>query len=187
MNRLAKLQLFGPLALALMIAAEEAAAYALALKPSSTVAWYLNLEIFAVFQRSHYLLSDKFDIPYLQFLAVAVPVFALASAGFVLRRPLMAAAATNLSFVYVVFLAFAWHAVETPALVTATLEPSRSLAAFGWSALTLGSGPHVFVLVVMLIPALLSFVVSHLFYLRAVYKRSRETGLSLIAPKIQHQ
>lgn len=165
---LAKSQLVGPLVVAAMIAAAEAAAFALAQKPSWGFAWYLNLEVFGLFQRSHYVLSDRFAIPYFQFFGVALPILFLACIGAMQRRPLMIAAASNLSLIYALFLACAWHLVETPALVAASLDSSRLYAALSWSALTLSSGPHVLVLLAMLIPCLYSSVASHLFYLRAV-------------------
>jgi hypothetical protein len=155
------------LVVAAMIAAAEAAAYALAQKPSSAFAWYLNLEVFGLFQRSHYVLSDRFAIPYFQLFGVALPILFLACFGAARRRPLMVAAASNLSLIYALFLAGAWHLVETPALVAASLDSSRLYAALSWSALTLSSGPHVLVLLAMLIPCLYSSAASHLFYLRA--------------------
>jgi hypothetical protein len=172
MNRLAKLQLIGPFVLSCTVIAAEAAAHALALKPSSVVAWYLNIEIFGIFQRSHYVLSDKLNLPYFQLLLVAVPILLLAGAGAVCRRPLMVAVASNLSLIYALFLAYAWHLVETPALVAASLGSSQIYSALSWSAFTLSSGPHGLVLMAMLIPALLSFAVSHLVYIRAV-RRAR--------------
>jgi hypothetical protein len=165
--RSAKSQLVGPIVVAVLIASAEAAAYALAEHPSSAFAWYLNLEVFGLFQRSHYVLSDRLAVPYLQLFGVALPILLLACVGAMLRRQLMVATASNLSLIYALFVAYAWHLVETPALAAASLESSRIYAALSWSALTLSSGPHVLVLLAMLIPCVYSSAASHLFYLRA--------------------
>ena len=114
MSRLAKLQLIGPLVIAFAIVAEEFATYLLAWNPSSEFAWYLNLKLFGIFQRSHYILSDHFGTPYFQLLFVAAPILLLALCGFAFRLRLPIAAASNLSFVYAFFLAYAWYSIETP-------------------------------------------------------------------------
>lgn len=168
MYRLAKLQLIGPLVLSFSIMAGELASYALALKPSSQWAWYLNLEIFSIFQRSHYVLSDRFDIPYFQLIFVAIPILLLVAGGTVFRRPLAVAAASNLSLVYAVFLAYAWYLVEAPPPLTASLTGSPYLSTLTLSASSLTSGPRAIVFVALLISALLSFGVSHFLYFRAM-------------------
>jgi hypothetical protein len=168
MNRLAKLQLIGPIVLALTIIVEELATYALALKPSWSVVWYLNIELFGIFQRSHYVLSDNFGVPYFQLLFVAVPILLLTSIGIIVRRPLMISVATNLSFIYALFLAYSWHVVEQTSLVASSLADPHFYAAISLSALALTSGPHMFVLMAMLFSSLLSSAVSHLLYIRAV-------------------
>src|SRR5262245_48279000 len=100
MMRLAKLQLIGPVALFVAIAASEAAVYGLAQSPSSQALWYVNIELFGAFQRSHYLLSPYLDVHYLQLLAVALPLLAVALVGYALRHQFLLAIASNLSFVY---------------------------------------------------------------------------------------
>ena len=82
MSKLAKLQLIGPFVLACTIIAAELATYLLAWMPSSELAWYLNLEVFGVFQRSHYILSERFSVPYFQMLFIAAPIMLLACGGF---------------------------------------------------------------------------------------------------------
>jgi hypothetical protein len=168
MNRLAKLQLLGPLVLAAMIIAAEMAAEMLAINPSSSLAWYLNLELFGLFQRSHYVLSDRIGIPYFQLLFVALPILVLVCAGTLLRRRMMVALATNLSLVYVFFLGYSWRLVETPALFSASLGNPQSSATLSVSAWSLLSGPHVYPLLVMAVTSLLSFAATHLLYVRAV-------------------
>ena len=168
MNRLAKLQLIGPLVLACTIAAAELAANFLAWMPSSEFAWYLNLEVFGVFQRSHYMLSDRFAVPYFQLWFVAAPILLLACSGFAFRQRLPVAAASNLSCVYVCFLAFVWQSVGAPPLRAASLTGAASDSAFNLSGLGLALGPHVFILTALLATSLLSFAASHAMYLGSV-------------------
>src|SRR5262245_26192603 len=99
MMRLAKLQLIGPVALFVAIAAAEAAAYGLAQSPSSQTLWYVNIEVFGVFQRSHYHLSNYVDVQYLQLFAVALPLLCAGLVGYAVRQQLLLAVASNLSFV----------------------------------------------------------------------------------------
>ncbi len=171
--QLAKLQLVGPFVVAAMIIAAEAAAYALAQRPSSALAWYLNIEVFGLFQRGHYVLSDRFALPYFQLVGVALPILFLAGGGLACRGPLMVATASNLSLVYALFLAYAWHLVETPALVAASLGSPPLYAVLSWSAVTLSSGLHALILLTMLIASLFSCTASHLSYLRAVRQAVR--------------
>ena len=96
MSRLTKLQLIGPLVLGCTIIAAELATYLLAWMPSSEFAWYLNLEVFGVFQRSHYMLSNHFVVPYFQLLFVAAPIMLLTCSGFAFRLRFPIAAASNL-------------------------------------------------------------------------------------------
>jgi len=170
MTKLAKLQLIGPLVLFLVIAAKELATCALAWYPSSATAWYLNLKLFGVFQRSHYMLSDHFSIPYFQLLFVAIPILLLACIGVGLRRRFPIALASNLSFTYAFFLAYAWRAVETPSLQAASLTELGYSSMLNLSAFSLSSGPHMYVLTALFIPSLLSFAASHVVYLHAVRK-----------------
>ena len=168
MTRLAKLQLIGPFVLAFTLIAEELATYLLAWNPSSEFAWYLNLKLFGIFQRSHYVLNDHLGIPYLQLLLVAAPILLLAFGGSALRLRLAVAAASNLSFAYAFFLAYAWYSAEAPSLQAASLGATGYDSVMNLSALNLTFGPHMCVLAVLLIPSLLSFTASHLLYLRAV-------------------
>ena len=52
MNRLAKLQLIGPIFLFAAVLAAEVAAWALSMFPSSEALWYVNLGLFGLFQRN---------------------------------------------------------------------------------------------------------------------------------------
>ena len=168
MSKLAKLQLIGPVVLALAIVAAELAACFLAWKPSSAFAWYVNLELFGIFQRGHSVLGSNFNAPYLQLWLVAVPMLFLSLGGFALRSRLPIALASNLSFAYAFFLTYSWYGTRLPAPQSASLASEAYDTAFSFSALNLTFGPHVFVLAVLLIPSLLSTTCSHLVYVRAV-------------------
>jgi len=168
MTRLAKLQLIGPLVLAFTIIAEELATYLLACNPSSEFAWYLNLNLFGIFQRSHSVLSEHFGGPYLQLIYVAAPILLLASGGYAFRLRLPVAVASNLSFAYAFFLAYAWYRAAVPSQQAASLGATGYDSVMNLSAVNWTSGPHVYVLAALLIPSVFSFAASHLLYLRAV-------------------
>jgi hypothetical protein len=168
MARLAKLQIIGPVVLCVVIIAEEMAAYALALMPSSEFVWYLNLKLFGAFQRSHYILSDHFSTPYFQLLFVAAPILLLAYGGIAFRLRLPIAIASNLSFAYAFFLAYASNRIESPAQQAASLAGTAHDFVFNLSALNLTIGPQLYVLTALIIASLISFAASHLLYLRAV-------------------
>ena len=175
MNRLTKIQLIGPLALACTIAAAELAAKLLAWMPSSEFVWYLNLEVFGVFQRSHYFLSDHFVVPYFQLLFIAAPITLLACSGFALRLRLPVAIASNLGCVYACFLAYTWQKVGAP-MQAASLAGAASDSAFSLSGISLMPGPQAYVLATLLMTSLLSLIASHTSYLASLYLASlRET------------
>jgi hypothetical protein len=170
MAKLAKLQLIGPLVVACTIIAAELATNLLAWMPSSTFAWYLNLEVFGVFQRSHYLLSGHTGVPYFQLLFISVPIMILACGGFALHQRFPIAAASNLSFVYVFFLVYTWQRVGTPPLQAASLTGAVSDSAFNVSGITLTFGPQVYVLIALLISSLFSFAATQVTYLVSIRK-----------------
>jgi len=171
MSRLVKLQLIGPLLLALVIVAEELATYWLAYAPSSAVAWYLNLELFGIFQHSHARLASVCNVPCLQLMFVATPILLLAIGGAALRQRLPLAVAGNLSLVYACFLGFAWLEVRTPALQAVSLSASVYTSALGYSAAKITLGPHAYMLATLVCASLLSAAAAHLQYLRAVRAR----------------
>jgi hypothetical protein len=160
MIRLAKLQLAGPLALFGAILAAEAAAWALAYTPASELLWYFNLKWFAAFQRSHGMISAYISVDYAQLLAVALPLLIMALFGYASGRQLPLAVASNLSFVYASFLAYAWcdlaNAPETAAI----------------TSIDLPTGPDRYLFMVLIGASLVSFVISHLLYLRSVRTRA---------------
>ncbi len=171
MSRLAKLQLIGPLLLALVIIAEELATYWLAYAPSSALAWYFNLELFAIFQYSHALLAGACNVPCLQLIFVAVPILLLTIGGAVSGQRLPLAIAGNFSLVYACYLGFAWLEVRTPALQAVSLSESVYTSALGYSAAKIVVGPHLYMIATLMCASLLSAAAAHLQYLRAVRGR----------------
>jgi hypothetical protein len=160
MNPLAKLQLVGPVALFCAVAAAEGAAYALAQAPSWELLWYINLQVFGSFQKSHYVLSNYVDLSYFQLFGVALPLLGLALIGLAAKRQLLLAISSNLSLVYAAFLLYAWHNVVSA-------PRAASLADVGAP-----SGPDFYMFSILLGASLLSFVISHVIYLGAVRARA---------------
>lgn len=162
MVRLAKFQIIGPMALFVAVAGAEGAAWALAQMPTSEFLWFVNLRVFGLFQKSHYLLSEGIAIPYMQFL-VALLLVAAALAGTVLKNRLAVSLASNLSFFFVCATGFAAHQMEP-------FSPAASLNVqpFASSAGILPSGPDAYVLLILIAVTLPSFVITHLVYFRTV-------------------
>src|SRR5262249_43137948 len=104
MLRHAKLQMIGPATVFAVLLVAESAAYALALHPSSPLLWSLNLQLFGIFQKGHYLLSSQIDIAYFQIVGIGMPLLLFAGYGLVFKRPFALATASSLSFIYVAFL-----------------------------------------------------------------------------------
>jgi len=154
MNRLAKLQLLGPLVLLAGLLAAEGASRALAHAPSSPMVWYTSRELFGLFRNIHFFLLADFDIVHWQLLLVGLPLFSMACCGLFFGRRLILAVASNLSLVYVLFLLCCdcWPPIEQSALATIRIP---TCAEFLVACVLFGS-------------SLLSFVISHVAYLRAI-------------------
>lgn len=161
MGRLFKLQFLGPLALFVATLAAELAAQALAFAPTNEWLWFANLQMFAMFQRSYYLLSDVIDIPGFQLFGLALPILLLGIYGLVAQRRLALAIASNLSFAYATFLLLSWQPAGAP----------TALASLGSIAMPSGAG--LYVLGGILGSSLVSFVLSHLLYLHAARAEAR--------------
>jgi hypothetical protein len=153
MDRFARLQIIGPTVLFIAVLAGEGAAYALQMSPSSTTLWYINLVWFGIFQRSHYVLTGTIDVAYFQLFFIALPIFLLAAYGFLFRRRLCLAIASNLSLVFVSFLFFSWWAYD-PAVQEASL-----------AVVSVPTEPDFLLCVALFGFSLLSFLVSHIAYL----------------------
>jgi hypothetical protein len=148
-----RLQFLGPVTLFLTVLSAEAATWALSHMPSSELLWYLNLQVFGIFQRSYYELSAYIDLPYVQLYFIALPILAVASYGLFRRRALPLAIASNLSFVYAAFVVYS----------SITYEMAPRAASLGMVLST--SAQSIYLPLVLIGASLLSFAVSHVHYL----------------------
>ena len=154
MKKLGVFQLVGPLALFVALAAEEGVAYALERAPSSEWLWYLNLRCFGMFQQSHYALATFAGGDQGQLTWIGLPLMIAAAVGLVFKRSLLLALSSNLSFVYILFVALAWK------LPTLSVEASLS------SQFSVGVNPELIVLASLVGLSLFSFGASHFAYAR---------------------
>jgi hypothetical protein len=161
MNRLAKLQFLGPLSLFAAALCAELAARALQYAPSSELLWFINLRMFGIFQRGYATLlnlSEVVPIDGFQYFGLALPTFVFVVACVALgtkSRPLFTVS-THLSVLYAGFLVVSWQVGE-PVVKQASLVP-----------IAVPSGVGFYVMAIILGTCLLSFVITHLLYLRAV-------------------
>jgi len=154
MPRLFKLQFLGPLVLFLATLSAELAARALEYKPSSETLWYLNLEVFRLFQRSHSALTAYIDIDGFQLFGIALPIFALACAGLLMRSRLPLAMSAQFAVGYATFLLLAWQG------------PTHSTVQASLRIISVPSGENFYMIVAILGSCLFSCVISHVLYLR---------------------
>ena len=155
MSRHARLEIIGPAIVFAALLAAESAAYALDLYPSSQMLWSLNLELFGIFQKGHYILTAYVDIAYFQIACIGLPLLLMGCCGLVFKRPLALATASSLSFIYVTFLISASYVSEE------AWRQAPSVVAHA------ASFPGACVTAVLVGASLLSLVVSHMSYLRA--------------------
>jgi hypothetical protein len=153
--RHAALQIIGPATVLAALLVAESAAYALVQYPSSRMLWSVNLQLFGIFQKGHYILSTYVDIAYFQIAGIGLPLFLIGCYGLVFQRPFALAVASSLNFVYVAFLVSASYVCDE-AWRQAPSVVARMLG-----------GPGVWFTAVLLSASLLSLIVSHMSYLRA--------------------
>lgn len=160
--RLASMQFIGPAALFAAVGAAEAAALALSHFPSSEWLWALNLGYFSPFQQAHYKLQGLLGFDCEQFFVVALPLFAAAVAGLMLKRPLLLGIASNLSLTYIGFVLLSWLHARGDA-------PQASLVAL----YTPSENPDALVLVILIAVSFFSFVATHFDFLRRARAEAR--------------
>jgi hypothetical protein len=154
MNRRARLQLIGPMAMFAGSLAAEAASQAMASAPSSPTLWYLCREWFGPFQGSRNVLEAGFDVGQWQLLLVGLPLASMAWCGFVFGRRLLLGVAANLNLVYVSFLVCMCCACWLPVGHAETMRTPT------WIELLVGA--------LLLGLSLFSAAISHVDYLRAI-------------------
>jgi hypothetical protein len=153
MRKLGVFQLLGPVALFAALAAAEGAAFALQQAPSCAWLWYVNLTCFDVFQRTHYALQAVTGDENAQFALIALPLISAAAVGVIYKRTLLLALSSNLSFVYIIFVALVWRGFTpgTQASLSAAFQATVR--------------PDVVILAVLVGLSLVSFVISHIVYI----------------------
>jgi hypothetical protein len=156
-----RLQLVGPIVLFGVVFAAEAAAYALTLAPSSTLLWYLNLEVFGIFRKSRASLSAFCSLPFAQILIVAGPMALIGMAGLMLRNNLCIAISSNIAFVYATYLAHSWSTWHTSAHMTAS-----------HMSVHVPAGNALYLCLMLGIASFASFVISHIAYLGAIRSKA---------------
>jgi hypothetical protein len=161
MKRLSVSQLIGPVTLFMAIGGAEAASYALSWMPSSEWLWYLNLKWFGMFQQSHYSLQARLGIDCEQLLLIALPLLVAAVVGYRLRKSLLLAISSNLSFVYIGFVFCTWARAKS-------FPQTASLSGEFAVPPDLSSNPDLFLLIVLVSLSLFSLLVSHWSYIQRV-------------------
>lgn len=152
-----RLQIVGPFLIFAVVLAAEAAAYALALSPSSSLLWYLNLEVFSLLRKSRLIVSDYCSLPFAQFILAAGPIAVIGMFGLALRNNLCMAISSNLSFVFAAFLGYGWYAWSSHGHHAASLTFDRAPA-----------GGSFYLFAVLGTAAFGSFVASHFAFLSAI-------------------
>ncbi|MGB7037104.1 MAG: hypothetical protein WBD71_16445 [Xanthobacteraceae bacterium] len=143
------LELAGPIVVIAAIACAQIGAHALASWPTSSLLWYLNLEVFRSFQYGLDVGLDRLlgQDGLAQSLWIMVPLLALICAGLTLRSRLPLAIASHLSLLYSAFAAYQTVVYR----LAGSWDPSVLLA----SAILLGS--------------ILSSTISHRSYWREIF------------------
>ena len=153
MIRLAKLQFLGPVALLITVGTAELAAYALGRIPTSETLWYVNLKVFEIFQEAAFTLPPPLDFPYAQFFLVALPLFSIATYGFLAKRSFPLALASHLSFIYAGFLIYC--------LVESQMHRLTASAAI----FAVTNSPNIYMPLFLAAACIISFSISHCQYL----------------------
>ena len=155
MRKLGIYQLLGPVALFVALAGADGVAYGLARAPDSAALWYMNLKWFGMFQASHYALAPLFGDGLEQLFWVGAPLLAIAVVGAIMRRAMLQAVASNLSFVYIVFVFLSWFREKAPLEASLAIQYRQS------------SNSELLILLALVVSTLSSFVVSHILYINA--------------------
>ena len=154
-----KVELAGPVALIAAVICAEIGALALANWPTSSVLWYLNLELFRSFEYSftsfaiaQRLMTDQL----VQALWITLPLFGLICSGVVARSRLALALASNLSLLYSALLLNGAYLANNP-----MADFSLRLSGFWAPACILTGG--------ILLVSLISTITSHQSYWREIF------------------
>jgi hypothetical protein len=151
------LQLAGPVGVIAAVACAEFGAHALAYWPSSSLLWYVDLEVFRPLQYSFGAANERSAFGDLaQILCVVAPLLALTCVGMITGLRLPLALASNMSVLYSAALLYGSYVADSPAAGT-----GGKLAAL-WA-------PSFFLAVFILLAAFLSSAISHRAYWREIF------------------
>jgi hypothetical protein len=152
-----KLQLVGPIGVIAALACAECGAHALAYWPSSSLLWYIDLEIFRPLQYSLATANERLAFGDLaQSLCLVAPLLACICIGLISGRRFPLALASNLSFVYSAALLYGSYLADQPAAAS-----HHQLSAL-WA-------PSFFLALSVLLAAFVSTAASHRAYWRAIF------------------
>jgi hypothetical protein len=152
-----KLQLAGPIGVIAALGCAECGAHALAYWPSSSLLWYVDLEVFRPLQYSFAAANERLALGDLaQTLFVVGPLLALICLGLITGRRFPLALASNLSFVCSAALLYGSYVADSP---VAGLQ--RDLSAL-WA-------PSFFLALSILLAAFMSTAISHRAYWREIF------------------
>jgi hypothetical protein len=150
-----KLQLAGPIGVIAAVACAECGAHALAYWPSSSLLWFVDLEVFRPLQYSFGAANERLAFGDLaQTLFVVTPLLALICVGLITGRRLPLALASNVSLLYSAVFLYGSYLANSPAADT------------GIAVLLV---PSFFLAVSILLAAFLSSAISHLGYWREIF------------------
>ena len=151
-----KLELAGPVGVAMAVTGAEFGAHALAYWPSSPLLWYLNLEVFRPVQYSFVAEQGVALDGLAQTLCVAAPLLGLVGIGLITRARLPLAIASSLSLVYSALLLYASFLANSP------VEAMGAKLWFLWA-------PSSLLVASILLVSFLSSAISHRAYWRELF------------------
>jgi hypothetical protein len=150
-----KLQLAGPVGVIAAVACAECGVHALAYWPSSSLLWFVDLEVFRPLQYSFGAANERLALGDLaQTLCVVTPLLALICIGLITGRRLPLALASNMSLLYSAAFLYGSYLANSPATDT------------GVAALLI---PSFFLAFSILLAAFLSSAISHRGYWREIF------------------
>jgi hypothetical protein len=152
-----KLQLAGPIGVIAAVASAECGAHALAYWPSSSLLWYVDLEVFRPLQYTFAAANERLAFGDLaQTLCMVTPLLALMCIGLITKRTFPLALASNLSFAFSAALLYGSYVADCP--VAAAHNDLSPL----WA-------PSFLLALSVLLAAFLSSAASHSVYWREIF------------------
>lgn len=149
-------QLIGPVAVIATVTCAEFSAYALGNWPSSSILWYLNLEVFRPVEYSFGFEEKLVSGALAQSLCLVVLLLGLICTGLIIKSRFSLALASNLSLLYSACLLLGCSVANNP-----SVQSSSKLSAL-W-------GPSFMLAAFVFLGSFLSSAVSHRGYWREIF------------------